>query len=230
MYKWYDFHENGIVSKQDVNRLMDSICNVVTNSLTSDHQKHNNMQSRDRKCSSRDRKSSLTAPNNLKVHLEISQRRRRKSANQNEQYVHTREPLYDVDKIQTKRKAYNKYCAARKYNDLIFPPPNSEEAEKVSTYIEEKILKHRRFNVSSDAKPSRTSYRDIKQNSKKTTCSRCTKSHDLNEHSRRKHHHHHISESDTHTHPPRRRSEREKRYHNAGVLVTTQTTGSRTCD
>ena len=40
-------------------------------------------------------------------------------------------------------KSPSKYTPSKHYKGMIFPPPNSEEADKVSSYIEEKLSIHR---------------------------------------------------------------------------------------
>lgn len=44
---------------------------------------------------------------------------------------------------KVKLSSPSKYSSSRHYKGMIFPPPNSEEAEKVSSYIEEKINSYR---------------------------------------------------------------------------------------
>jgi len=49
-------------------------------------------------------------------------------------------------------KSPNKYTPSKQYKGMIFPPPNSIEAEKVSTYLEEKLSIYKE-NVTRGSKP-----------------------------------------------------------------------------
>lgn len=197
MYTLYDFQENGFVTKQDVNRLMNSICSVVNSTLSGDPE------------------STLPSDNNnFKVHLQIGRRKKSKGGH----HYHSQVNHFDQDKIRSKQlpadKCSKRYLPSRKYKGMIFPPPNTKEAEKVSSYIEEKVLSHRRCASQRDRTHhynSRKGGEELPRSSpSRVTCRKCTAYYDK-------------SNGDGYLMPKRRVSDpclREGRTER--VLVTTQ--------
>ena len=161
---------------------MDSICSVVTNSLTplpchvtteEDLQKSREQQ---------------RASNNLKVRLEIGQYRNNSALNHQQQHQkkksgsgHTENNhrrRHQDDRNNSQKKTHNnRYHTSKIYNGLIFPPPNSEEAAKVSSYIENKILSYRQQQEKQQQQQQPSKRMTSLSNDSNKTCIKCTDNH-----------------------------------------------------
>jgi len=195
-----------------VNRLIDSICSAVTSSLSCDI---NPSIHANRSPSSsingfpeQPQQQQQQPTNNLKVHLEIGRRRETRHTHDKAQHQNT----------TTTSTSADRYLTSRKYKDMIFPPPNREEAEKVSTYIEQQIM---------NCQKRRQTYRDkhrlyhsdetsLSHKSPKTTCrNNCLT-----------HHNNDVTKDNKNnrcrrTQKATRANVTEEEKFNAGVLITT---------
>ena len=179
---------------------MDSICSAVAKSLVTtrspsfDHMTMD-QQSRGHRCAS---------SNEFKVHLEIGQCKK----NKRDECQRKKSEMHSSSSPVGKHNSNNnhtrdKYHTSKRYNGLIFPPPNSEEATKVSNYIENKILSYRRLQEDSERPKKRTSSR--------TNCSLMKTCRTCSQNNNHHHHHHHDTTNQSLS------SNSSKHHHRAGT-------------
>ena len=133
----------------------------VTEETRGDHQRHtSSYSSRNNlkvhleigRCSSSNSKND-SAPSSSYQRSKMEKNSESSDAVSNHRNRHSRRRHHDRKNNNTKdhhqdhlKPHYHnnsRYHTSKRYNGLIFPPPNSEEAAKVSSYIENKILSYR---------------------------------------------------------------------------------------